>query len=66
VRLYLDPVPASERKTVQLLGARWDTTERLFWIDPAWNDASRFLRWLPADFALGYLEGRGDIRYFQG
>jgi len=61
LRLYLDPVPASERKTVQLLGARWDTTERLFWIDPEWNDASRFFRWLPEEFVRGWREGQARI-----
>jgi hypothetical protein len=46
-RLYLTPVPAAQRRTVQLLGARWDSTERLFWFDPAWPNAGAFTRWLP-------------------
>jgi Domain of unknown function (DUF5710) len=49
VRLYLAPVPAEQRRTVQLLGARWDSRERRFWMDPAWPNAGAFTRWLPQD-----------------
>lgn len=51
MRVYLSAAPA-ERRTLRLLGARWDALVGAFWVDTRWPDLHRFDRWLPQGLGL--------------